>query len=110
MGLNLSIEECREALNEQNAVLARARDAFLLKEAERKYFEANLIKKADGKSHAERLVNAQATDAWLTFHKDLARLESLFEFEKLKYDILDKGWLEKYSANKTDGRTMKRLA
>ncbi len=97
-----------QTLETQNAVLGKARNAYLLKEAERKHFEAVLIRKAEGKSHAERLVNAQSTEAWVNFQKDLARLEAVFEFQKLKYEILDKNWQAEYLGQKLDGSTIKR--
>lgn len=99
---------CLEALDKQNDTLGKARNAYLSKEAERKHFEANLIKSAAGKSHAERVVNAQATSDWLVFHKDLARLQAVFEFQKLKYEILDKEFLAQYAANKMDSLMIKR--
>lgn len=104
------LADLTEALNIQNATLSRARNLYLQKEAERKHFEAKMIQASDGKSHAERSMNAQATLAWLDFHKALARLEAIFEFEKLKYEILDKEWLAQYAANKMDSATIKRYA
>ncbi len=99
-----------QSLEEQNAVLGKARNAYLLKEAERKHFEAVLVRKAEGKSHAEKLVNAQSTPEWATFQKELARLEAVFEFQKLRYEILDKNWQAEYLGMKLDGATIKRMA
>jgi hypothetical protein len=99
-----------EALEKQNETLGRERNSYLLKEAERKHFESTLIKSAEGKSHAERVVNAQATAEWLKFSKELARLEAIYEFQKLKYEILDKEWLAQYAANKSDQGVIKRYA
>jgi len=95
-------------LSAQNDELSRARGAYLLKEAERKHFEALLTKKADGKSHAERVINAQATKDWLLFHKELAVLEGDFEFQKLRYEILDKAYLAEHLSLKLDGSEIKR--
>lgn len=78
------------ALTKQNDTLGAARNSYLSKEAERKHFEATLVAAAQGKSHAERVINAQATEDWVQFAKELARLEAVFEFQKLKYDVLDK--------------------
>jgi len=44
----------------------------------------------------------------LEFHKKLARLEAIFEFQKLKYEILDREWLAQHLALKLDGETIKR--
>lgn len=95
-------------LSEQNERLKRARNSYLLKEASRKHFEATLIKGAEGKSHSEKLVNAQATPEWLEFAAALAELEGVFEFEKLKYEILDKAFLSEYATFKLDDKTIKR--
>lgn len=95
-------------LSRQNEALNVARGAYLLKEAERKHFEACLVKVADGKSHAERLINAQAEIAWLKFQRELAGLETAYEFEKLKYDILDKAYLAEHLSLKIDGSTIGR--
>jgi hypothetical protein len=91
-----------EACNKQNDTLGIARNNYLTKEAERKHFEATLVRDAQGKSHAERLINAQATEAWATFAKELARLEAIFEFQKLKYDVLDKEFQAAYLQAKHD--------
>lgn len=95
-------------LSLQNDSLTAARGLYLLKEAERKTFEARLIRDAQGKSHAEKTVHAQATDEWLEFHKALAQLETDFEHHKLRYDILDKAFLGEYLGAKLDTDTIKR--
>jgi hypothetical protein len=95
-------------LNTQNERLTAVRGAYLLKEAERKHIEAALIRMAEGKSHAEKTVNAQATDEWREFHEALARLENEFEHEKLRYDILDKAFQAEYLSAKLDADTIKR--
>jgi hypothetical protein len=106
--LKTALDPFTERLNLQNDVLGRARNSYLEKEAERKHFEAVLIRQAEGKSMAERTVNAQATEVWMRFMKDLARLESVYEFQKLKYEILDKEWQAHYLTHKLDGRTIGR--
>jgi hypothetical protein len=95
-------------LNEQNEKLSEARGNYLLKEVERKHFEARMITAAAGKSHAERTTAAQATQEWLTFQQELAGLEAEFEFQKLRYDILDKAYLAEYLSAKLDADTIKR--
>ncbi len=104
------LKECVAKLNAQNDVLGRARNSYLLKEAERKHFEASLIKGAPGKSHAERTVSAQSDKTWLDFHVALAKLESVFEFQKLKFEILDKEYLATYATFKIEERVMRRGA
>ncbi len=95
-------------LNAQNERLTAARGAYLLKEAERKHFEASLIVEAEGKSQAEKQTNAQAMPEWASFQRELARLEAALEFEKLRYDILDKAFQASYLSLKLDADTIKR--
>lgn len=97
-------------LGEQNVVTSKARNAYLAKEAERKTFESRLIQKAEGKSHAEKLMNAQANEEWLTFAKALARLESVYEFEKFKLNILDKEYQAQYLELKENSKQIVRGA
>ncbi len=96
------------ALSKQNETLSAARSLFLLKDAEKKHFEANLIRHAGGKSHAESVVIAQSTNEWLVFQRELAGLESNFEFQKLKFEILDKAWLAEYATYKIDERVIRK--
>lgn len=97
-----------EHLSEQNVIVGRARNAYLAKESERKTFESRLIQMAEGKSQAEKLMNAQATDQWLEFAQKLARLESVYEFEKFKLNILDKEYQAQYLELKENGKQIGR--
>lgn len=97
-----------QALDKQNDILGKARNDFLIMEAERKHYEAKLIRESSGRSHAEKVVEAQATEKWLIFHKELARLEAILEFQKLKYQILDKEWLAQHLSLKLDASTIRR--
>lgn len=84
------------ALEFQNDVLKLSRERYLLKEAERKHFEARIVSNSPGKSHAERVINAQAQESWFTFQSELARLESDYEFQRLKFNLLEKSWHNAY--------------
>lgn len=106
----MKLNDLIQALLKQNERVGIVRNDYLGKEAERKTFEARLIQAASGKSHAEKTVNAQATDEWLNFHKSLARAESVYEFERFKLEILDKEWLAEYQQMKDDDRQIKRGA
>lgn len=89
-------------------MLGKARNAYLIKESERKHFEAMLIRDAAGKSHAERVINAQAASEWVTFQRELARLEAVYEFQKLRFEILDKEWQSQYLTCKLDGAVIRK--
>lgn len=106
--MDRALAERLNNLNAQNERLTQARGAFLMKEAERKTFEASLIKNAVGKSHAEKTINAQATSDWLKFHLDLSILENQYKFEELRYDILDKAFQAEYLSAKLDSDTIKK--
>ena len=91
-----------EALFIQNDILGRARAQYLAKDAEKKHFEANLILNAPGSSMAERKVNAEALGVYLEFHQALARLEAIYEFQKLKFEVMSKEWQDSYLERKLD--------
>jgi hypothetical protein len=95
-------------LQKQNDTLGAARNEYLRKEACRKHHEATLIANAEGKSHAERTINAQATMLWLEFATDLARLESVFEFQKLKFEVLDREFTALYLEAKLNAPLIKK--
>jgi preprotein translocase subunit Sec63 len=95
-------------LTAQNGKLRDARNAYLLKEAERKHFEARIVKNSVGKSHAEKMINAQATVEWLNFQKELAVFEGAYEFEKLKYEILNMAWTSEYGTYKIEEGLIKK--
>lgn len=102
------LQDALERLERQNDVLGRARNEYLLQEASRKHYEATLVVSAPGKSMAEKSINAQATPEWLSFHNTLARLNAIFEFQRLKFDILCKEWQSNYLEMKSDGPAIKK--
>lgn len=102
--LNLLIK----ALHAQNKTLSMARFNYLTKEAERKHYEATEVRQAEGKSHAEKVTIAQGSEAWLTFHCELARLESRYQFELLKFKVMEFEFQAQYLSQKQDGKEIKR--
>ncbi len=80
-------------LNDQLGV---ARNAFLAKSASKDHFFANLIREAPGKSVAERRIIAESKKEWLEFCQELAHLESVYEFLKLKFKIMEKEYQSSY--------------
>ncbi len=95
-------------LEAHNEVLGKARAEYLALEAERKHFEATLIQSAPGKSHAEKLNNAQSQLEWVEFSLKLARAEAVYEFQKLKFTIMEKNWQSEYLCMKLDGSLIKK--
>ncbi len=108
--MDTELKRIIEMLNKQNDILGKARFAYLDMEAERKHFEASLVSKfyEFGGSHASKTTNAQASPEWLAFHKKLARLEAEYEFQKLKFSILDKEYLAVHLTLKLDAQTIQR--
>lgn len=104
------LQDLITALSLQNEILGRARAQYLSLEAIRKFEEASLVKVAPGKSHAEKLVNAQATQVWLAFHKKLARAEAIYEFQRLKFTVLEKEYQACYLGLKLDAGIIKKGA
>lgn len=103
-----ALSDLLAALHKQNEVLGRARDLYLSKEAEKKHFEATLVLKAHGASMVERKTHAEASVEWLVFHNALARLESIYRFQELKMQILDKEFQAQYLTHKLDGSLIKK--
>jgi len=95
-------------LNTLNDQLGVARNAFLAKDAEKDHFRATLVKHAEGKSQAEKLMNAQATEEWRIFNKDHAHLESVYEFLKLKFKIMEKEYQSAYQETGLNDALMKK--
>jgi hypothetical protein len=91
-----------------NEVLGKARAEYLALEAERKHHEAMLIQSSPGKSHAEKVTNAQANPEWPEFQLRLARAEAVYEFQKLKFTIMEKEWQSEYLCMKLDGSVIKK--
>lgn len=97
-----------EKLDLQNDTLGKARFDYLSKEAERKHFESTIILNSLGRSHAERLVQAQGSTEWLEFHQALARLEAIYEFQRLKFEVLGKEWQAEYLTLKVNSEVIKK--
>lgn len=104
------LSDITKALYELNNLVAVARNAYLLKEAERKHFEASLMMKASGASIAERRMIVEADGAYLEFHKALARLQAVYEYQKFKFEILSKEYQSCYLGLKLDDGLVKKGA
>jgi hypothetical protein len=102
------LEEILSKLSEQNDLLKIVRSKYLAAEACRKHYEARMIAIALGKSNAEKLVNAQATESWRKQAVAIASLESDFEFERLKFSILEREYQAVYFTLKLDSETIRK--
>lgn len=97
-----------QKLDLQCDILARANFEYLSKKVQQRHFEDNLILKAPGKSHAERSVQARSSDDWLAFHLALARIEAVYDFQKLKYEVLKFEYQAEYLTRKIDSEVIKK--
>lgn len=96
------LKEHTDRLEALNKRLGGLRNAFLMLKAEKDHFRASLVVAQPGKSHAERLIQAQATGTWLEFHQKMARAEAEYEFMNLQYEIMEKTWQSSYLVLKLD--------
>lgn len=112
--MDSQLQHCLNRLNIQNETLAKVREAYLLKEAQRKHFEATLINlnpigyNLKPKSYSDRLADAHSSKDYLDFMTELAKLEAELEFQKLKYFILDKEFLAQHLSLKVDSEVIRR--
>lgn len=92
----------------QSDALKNAEEVFLRLDAERKPLLAQLTLKAQGKSFAEREAKALASDDWRDFIRAHVEAEARLNFEKRKYEILDRAFYAEYSSMKIDDRAIKK--
>lgn len=102
------LEALTSQLNELNERLGKARNEYLSLEAIRDYKRAFIIKAASGKSNAEKTINAHATEEWLELHQKLARAKAVYEFQKLKFSVMEKEYMTQYLQFKLDGSLIKK--
>lgn len=102
------LEAATMKLEFQLDVLKDVRTPFKLKFAEKKHLENRLIRDAVGKSHAERVTNAYASEEWNRFSLGLAELENIYEHECLKMEVLKTDYQTKYLLHKETEEQIKR--
>ena len=90
------------ALEGHSVVLSKARHQYLVKEARRHHFESRLIQGATGKSVAEKTINARALAEWEAFQVELADIESRYQFELLKNELLNREYFAQLASLKID--------
>jgi hypothetical protein len=100
-----------DRLNElwrQSDELYKAEMTYLRLEAERKPMLAQLIIGAQGKSFAEREAIALASPDWRDFMIGHVAAESDFNFERRKFEILEKAYLAEHATFKVEDRSIKK--
>jgi hypothetical protein len=103
-----SLAERLNHLDEQKELLRQAEFEFRLKKADQESFENEMISQAAGESQAARKMNAARTKEWRAFQRELAVLETAFNHEKRKYDILTMAYYAEKDSMKIDSDMIKR--
>lgn len=81
---------------------------FLYLDGTKKSLLAELTRKAEGKSHAERESIALSMGDWKDFAKGLAEKEAEFNREKRRYELLMKAMDCEYATYKIEAQVIKR--
>lgn len=106
--MDRSLADRLNELWKQSDVLKEAEAIFLRLEAERKPLLAQLTLKAEGKSFAEREARALASDDWRRFIGGHVAAEVAFNFERRKFEILEKAYLAEHATFKLDERSIRK--
>lgn len=75
---------------------------YLDKKAEQDYFEATLVSAQEGDSEAKKMRLAQATEAWKSFHRSMARLEGLKKLQELRFKVMELDFQAQYLEQKQE--------
>jgi hypothetical protein len=89
-------------LSAQNKALEGVEGRYLLKEAGRKTMESDIYLSSAGGNVAERQAKVHTNPEYRTYMKDLAELQSRFNFEKRKYDILSNAFYSELACYKRE--------
>jgi hypothetical protein len=107
-GVETPLDTITQALEVQNNLLGKNRAEYLAKEVELEHLENKWADELEGESQAARERKVKASERWLKLASEVARLKAIFEFQKLRYEILDKEWLAQYASMKLDERTIRK--
>lgn len=106
--IDRSLAECLNELWAQNEVLKSAERLYLELEGNKKSMLAQITARMDGKSHAEKETKALASQDWRDFVSGHVEAETAFNYERRKFDILDKAFYAAHSSYKLDERSIRR--
>lgn len=99
----------REILDGQNAVMCKALNDYLAKEVEFEHLESRWIDALpEDMSEAAKKRKVRATEEWFKLSSEVARLKSIHQFQKFKFEIMNKDWLSQYASMKIDNEMIKR--
>ena len=106
--MDSSLSHRLNELWKQSDALKSAELAYLSLEANRKPLLAQLTLKSPGKSFAEREAQALASQDWANFMTGHVEAESEFNFQRRKFEILEKAYLAEHATFKLDDRSIRK--
>jgi len=106
--MDRSLADRLNDLWKQSDVLKSAEEAFLRLEAERKPLFSMLFLKAEGKSVADREAVAYNSSDWADFVAGHVAAETAFNYERRKFEILEKAYLAEHATYKIDDRSIRK--
>lgn len=106
--MQFELEGLIAKLHIQNDVLGFVREKHLELQSTRKHYESKLVSMAQGKSHAERQTFAYASEAYRELMAGISKVEADYEFEKLKFSILEKEFQATYLSLKMNEETLRK--
>jgi flagellar biosynthesis/type III secretory pathway chaperone len=106
--MDRSLADRLNELWKQSDRLKEVEGRYLELEANKKSLLAQLTITAQGKSFAEREAQALASADYKNFLAALVEAETAFNFERRKWEILDKAYLAEYSTFKIEDRSIRK--
>ena len=92
----------------QSDALKKADEKYLSLEGQKKSLLAQLTLRSEGKSFSEREAKALASEDWIHFIAAHVEAESEFNFEKRKFEILEKAYLAEHATFKIEDRSIRK--
>lgn len=103
-----ALSDIEDALDKQNVITSKAFDEFARLRAYKDHIEGTIVDHTEGKSQAEKISRAKATQEWLDLHVKLNRAEAIYKFQQREYDNLQRKWQSQYLMHKLDGQIIKK--
>lgn len=104
---HFNTEEIRAELDKIADKLSRAQHKYLRKKYAHGHFRAAIIKVSEGKSYAEKEMNAEATEMWKKLADELADAESVYDHYTREYKRLQMAHQDAYLKEKMDSEMIK---
>ncbi len=102
------LRERLDQLEEHIRTLFKVEKEFLFLDGSKKSLLAEITRKSQGKSHAEREGEAYASEDWKNFAAGLSAKEAEWNREKRRYELLMKAFDAEYTTLKIEGNVINR--